>query len=55
MFHHLLPYILGRAIDTYDFMAVFGTSHHLRLLCQGSQELRNVLVFLPLYSVSLPA
>jgi hypothetical protein len=39
----LLHYVLGRAVDTCDFAAVF-----------GSQELRNVPGFLTLYSISLP-
>jgi hypothetical protein len=55
VFHHLLHYVLWRAVDTYDFAAVFGIWRHLRLFCPGSQELRNAPGFLTLYSVSLPA
>jgi hypothetical protein len=55
VFCGLLHYVLGRAVDTYDFTAVFGIWRHLRLLYPGWQELRNVLGFLTLYSVSLPA
>jgi hypothetical protein len=55
VFHRLLQYILGRAIDAYDFAAVFGSWRHLRLLCPSSQEMRNAAGFLTLYSVSLPA
>jgi hypothetical protein len=40
----LLHYVLGRAVDTCDLAAVF-----------GSQELRNVPGFLTLYSIPLPA
>jgi hypothetical protein len=50
----LLHYILGWAVDTYDFAAVFGIWRNLRLLYPGSQELRNVPGFLTLYSFSLP-
>jgi hypothetical protein len=31
MFHHLLHYVLDRAVDIYDFMALFGIWHHLHL------------------------
>jgi hypothetical protein len=55
VFRCLLQYVLGRAVDIYDFAAVFGSWRHLRLLCPSSQELRNVAGFLMLYSVSLPA
>ncbi len=55
VFRRLFHYVLRRAVDTCDFAAVFGCWHHLRLLCTGSQELRNVAGFLTLYSVSLPA
>jgi hypothetical protein len=51
----LLHYILGKAVDTYNFTAVFGSWCHLRLLCPGSQELRNAPGCLTLYRVSLPA
>jgi hypothetical protein len=44
VFCRLLHYVLGRAVDTCDFAAVF-----------GSQELSNVPGFLTLYSISLPA
>ncbi len=47
--------VLGRAVDIYDFAAVFGSWRHLCLLCPSSQELSNVAGFLTLYSVSLPA
>jgi hypothetical protein len=53
LFCRLLHYVLGRAVDTYDFTTVFGSWRHLRLLCPLSQELRNVPDFLALYSVSL--
>ncbi len=55
VFRRLLQYVLGRAVDIYDFAAVSGSWRHLRLLCPSSQELRNVAGFLTLYSVSLPA
>ncbi len=55
VFRRLLQYVLGRVIDIYDFVAVFGSWRHLRLLYPSSQELRNVAGFLTLYSVSLPA
>ncbi len=55
VFRLFLHYILGRAVDTCDFAAVYGSWHDLCLLCPGLQELRNTPGFLPLYSVSLPA
>jgi hypothetical protein len=55
VFRRLLHYVLGRAVDTCDLAAVFGSWRHLRLLCLSSQELRNAAGFLTLYSVSLPA
>jgi hypothetical protein len=50
----LLHYVLGWAVDTNDFAAVFGIWRNLCLLCPGSQELRNAPGFLTLYRVSLP-
>jgi tetrahydromethanopterin S-methyltransferase subunit C len=50
----LLHYVLRKDVDTHDFVAVFGIWHHLRLLCLGSQELRNAPGILTMYSVSLP-
>jgi hypothetical protein len=55
VFRLLLHYVLGRAVDKYDFAAVFGILRHLLLLCPVSQELSNVPSFLTLYSVSLTA
>jgi hypothetical protein len=46
-FHCLLHYILGRAIDTYDFTAVYGIWCHVYHLCPGLQELRNAPGFSP--------
>jgi hypothetical protein len=47
VFRHLVHYILGRAVTTYDFTAVFGIWLHLCLLYQGSQELRMYPAFSP--------
>jgi hypothetical protein len=38
VFRLFLHYILGRAVDTCDFSAVYGSWHHLCLLCPGLQE-----------------
>ncbi len=54
-FLRLLHYAFGRAIDINDFTIVFGIWHNLCFLCPGSQELRNALGLLTLYSVSLLA